>query len=131
MNNAKIRTIRAITISAAAALGLGAAGAIAGTPATEFVADGVISYVVRFPDLDLSKTDGAAVLYRRLDQAARVVCEPLQNSDRVHESRYRACLVQAVDNAVAGIDRPLLWQYHQARTNKGDKAPLAQVANAN
>jgi UrcA family protein len=130
MNNAKFRTIRAITISTAVALGIGAAGAYAGTD-TEFETDGVISYVVRFPDLDVSKTDGAAALYHRLGHAARVVCTPLQSSNRVNSSRYRDCLVQAVDNAVAGINRPLLRQYHQSRTNKGDNASLVQVAKAN
>jgi UrcA family protein len=130
MNNIKIRTIRAITISTAVALGIGAAGASAGTTDTVFETDGAINYVVRFPDLDLSKTEGVAALYHRLDHAARVVCAPLRrDSDQVNPPQYRACLAQAVDSAVAGINRPLLWQYHAAHT-KGGIASSVQLAKA-
>ena len=130
MNNVKFRALRAITISTAIALGLGAAAATAGTSATEYTADGVLSYTVRFPDLDLSKADGAAALYHRLGHAARIVCAPLESSDRLNAAPYRACLAQAVAGAVAGIDRPLLWQYHAARTKSGNANPV-QLAKVN
>jgi len=130
MNNTKIRTIRAITISTAVALGFGTGAASAGPSATQFVSDGANSYVVRFPDLDLSKIDGAAALYGRLSRAAHVVCEPLQSRDLAIAARYRACLVQAVANAVAQVDRPMLSQYYESRT-KGDKASFVQLAQAN
>ena len=129
MNNTKIHAIRVLAISAAVTLGFATAGASAGLAATEFVTDGVSHYVVRFPDLDLSKIEGAAALYGRLSHAARVVCAPLQSPDLEGKAKYRACLQQAVANAVAGINRPLVWQYHESRT-KSDKASPVQLAKA-
>jgi UrcA family protein len=66
MNNTRIRKI---TISAAMVLGFSAAAAFADTSSSQFVSYGVSKYTVRFPDLDLSKVDGAAVLYSRLRRA--------------------------------------------------------------
>jgi UrcA family protein len=127
MNNAKIRSIYAAAIGAALALGFGTAGA---SEETEFVRDGVSNYVVRFPDLDLSKVEGAAALYSRLNHAARVVCAPVQRPDIAGKTQYRLCLQQAVANAVASINRPMVWQYHETRT-KGDKGTVVQLAKAN
>ena len=129
MNNTKIHAIRILAISAAVTLGFGSAGASADTAATEFVRDGVPNYVVRFPDLDLNKIEGAAALYSRLGHAARVVCAPLQNADIERKTKYRMCLQQAVANAVADINRPLVLQYHESRT-KSDKASPVQLAKA-
>ncbi len=129
MNSTKIHAIRGVAISAAVILGSGSAAAFAGTADTEFETEGVSHYVVRFPDLDLSKIEGAAVLYGRLSHAARVVCAPLQSPDLEGKAKYRACLQQAVANAVAGINRPLVRQYHESRT-KSDKASPVQLAKA-
>ena len=129
MNTAKIHAIRVLAISAAITLGFATAGASAGTAEAVFVRDGAINYVVRFPDLDLNKIEGAAALYSRLNHAGQTVCAPLQSRDLKGETTYRACVQQAVANAVAGINRPLVWQYHQSRT-KGDKALPVQLAKA-
>jgi UrcA family protein len=128
--NTKIRTLPAITISAAIALGYSAAGVAANTSDNQPVSDGVNKYVVRFPDLDLSKIDGAATLYGRLRHAARMVCDPLQSRDLGIAAKYRACVEHAIANAVASVGRPLVSQYHETRT-KGDKAPLVQLAKIN
>jgi UrcA family protein len=130
MNNTKTRAIRAITISAALVLGFSAAAASAGTSNSQFVSDGVNTYVVRFPDLDLGKIDGAAVLYRRLRQAAAIVCRPLQGQGLTMYTLYRGCVDHAIAGAVASVDRPLLSQYHESH-GKGDKVAVAQLARAN
>jgi UrcA family protein len=130
MNNTKTRAIRAITISIAMALGFSAAAASAGTSDGLFVGDGFNKYVVKFPDLDLNKTEGAAALYSRLRHAAAIVCSPLDGRGRAFNTPYRACFGQAVASAVERVGRPMLSQYHESQI-KGDKTALTQLAKAN
>ena len=127
MNTAKIR---AITISAAIVLGFSAAAASASTSNSQFLSDGVNQYIVRFPDLDLSKADGAAVLYSRLRQAAAIVCSPLEGRSLKMAMQYRSCVDHAIAGAVASVDRPMLSQYHSSHT-KGEQTAVAQLARAN
>jgi UrcA family protein len=127
MNTTKIR---AITISAAIVLGFSAAAASASTSDSQFVSDGVNKYIVRFPDLDLSKIDGATVLYRRLRQAAAIVCSPLQSQRLGMVAQYQICVDHAIAGAVASVNRPMLSQYHESQT-KGGKTAVAQLARAN
>jgi UrcA family protein len=129
MTHTKNHAIRAITLSAAAALGCYAAGASAGSQNDQFVSDGVNKYIVRFPDLDLSKMEGAAALYVRLQHAAGTVCDSLQSRDIGIAAKYRACMQHAVADAVASVNRPLLSQYHESRT-KGGNAGAIQLAQA-
>ncbi len=131
MNKSMTFAVRAMTISAVVALGFGASAASAATFSNlQPVSDGAKQYVVRFPDLDLSKAAGAAALYARLRHAARVVCDPMDSREMGIAAIYRACMDQAVANAVAGVNSPLLSQYHQLHT-KGDGAGLVQLAKAN
>jgi UrcA family protein len=79
---------------------------------------------VNYSDLDLSRTEGAKVLYQRLVHAARITCSP----DKVsleNQERYYECIHSAVAAAVAKVDRPALTAYYQAKTPHG--API-QVA---
>jgi UrcA family protein len=130
MKNANIRAVRAVAICAAVALGFSTAGASAATAKIQFVSDGVSKYVVRFADLDLSKIDGAAILYTRISYAAANVCDSLRSRDVGIAAKYRACVAQAVANAVASVDRPLVSQYHESRA-KGIKAAYVQLVRAN
>jgi UrcA family protein len=130
MNNTKTRAIRAITISAAIALGFSAAAASAGTSNGLFVSDGVNKYIVRFPDLDLRKIDGAAALYSRLRRAAAIVCSPLDSPTLGLAVQYKVCVNHAIAGAVASVDSPMLSQYHESHTT-GVKTAVAQLARAN
>jgi UrcA family protein len=130
MNHTKTRAIRAITISTAIVLGFSATIASANTSGSQSVSDGVKQYIVRFADLDLSKLDGVAVLYRRLNQAAAIVCSPLESRDLGMAAKHQQCVDHAIDGAVARVDRPMLSQYHESRT-KGDKTTVTQLARAN
>jgi UrcA family protein len=129
MTHTKTHAIRAITLSAAAALGFYAAGASAGSQNDQFVSDGVNKYIVRFPDLDLSKMEGAASLYVRLQHAAEIACNSLQSRGVGIAEKYRACKQHAVADAVASVNRPLLSQYHVSRTKGGSAGPI-QLAQA-
>lgn len=125
MNKSMSTTVLGMTLVCAAALGCGAA--VAG-PAGAAI-DAPATYVVRFADVDLSSIEGAATLYNRIRQAANQVCSPLESRTLGLLVRDRACVDKAVADAVAGVNRPLLSQYHQLHT-KGDKVGLVQLAKA-
>jgi UrcA family protein len=129
MNNTNTRAIRAITISTAIVLGFSAAIASANTSNSQSVSYGVTQYTVRFADLDLSKLDGAAVLYRRLNQAAAIVCRPMENKGLSMARQHRECVDHAIAGAVASVGRPMLSQYFESHA-KGEKSVVAQLAKA-
>jgi UrcA family protein len=125
MNKSLTFAIRGTAIGAVVALGFSAGTAFAASPSNDQgVSDGAKQYVVQFADLDLSKMAGAITLYGRLQQAARVVCRPLESRELAGFIEYRACLNQAVTRAVARVNRPLLSEYHQSRTKRGNVGPL-------
>ena len=85
--------------------------------------------VVRFKDLNLNSTEGAAVLYGRIKSAANEVCG---NQDRFNLSRahtIQICINEAVSRAVAQVNSPMLTSLYQVKTGKADKqtATLAQA----
>ena len=80
------------------------------------------SQVVKFGDLNLASDAGAQALYQRIKLAARRVCAGADTDDRFGNLEYRNCMKQAVDNAVAKIDRPTLTTVAQ---QSGKKAPPA------
>jgi UrcA family protein len=129
MNNMNTRAIRAITISTAIVLGFSATIASANTSNSQSVSYGVTQYTVRFADLDLSKLDGAATLYRRLNQAAAIVCSSMENKGLSMSRQHRDCVDGAIAGAVAKVGRPMLSQYHEFHT-KGEKSALTKLAKA-
>jgi UrcA family protein len=130
MNSTKTRAIRAITISTAIVLGFSASIASANTSSSQSVNYGVKQYTVRFADLDLSKLDGAAALYRRLNQAAAIVCSPLESRSLEMAAPYRVCVDHAIAGAVTSVGSPMLSQYYGSQT-KGTKTVTIQLAKAN
>ncbi len=86
----------------------------------------VPSQVVRFADLDLAHTQGAAVLYQRLQSAAAAVCAPLEDRAIVRHMKFRACVHSAIGRAVTEVDNPQLTSYYTAKL-KGSNATM-QVA---
>jgi UrcA family protein len=75
------------------------------------------SVVVRFADLDLSRSEGAAALYRRLKGAAQTVCAPLDGRNLAQHFGFEACVKSAISTAVATVDRPALTEYYAAKTS--------------
>jgi UrcA family protein len=125
-----ITKIRAIKIGAAIVLGFGAAAASASTSSSQ-LSDGVNKYIVRFADLDISKPEGAAMLYNRLRQAAALVCRPLDSRPLgMAATQYGVCVDHAIASAVASVGSPMLSQYYGAHA-KGDKTAVAQLARVN
>jgi len=71
---------------------------------------------VRFGDLDTTSDRGAAVLYQRIENAAKIVCGDLEPDGQL--SRYTAythCVHVAIGDAIAKIDRPAVTAYASSR----------------
>ncbi len=59
--------------------------------------------VVRYSDLDLSRTEDARRLYGRIQAAAREVCENFRSADLRRTQIYRQCMEKAIADAVAKV----------------------------
>ena len=71
---------------------------------------------VSFSDLNVDKQSGAEALYRRLQLASKRVCgvESIGNAGSVRKVMdQRRCYKNALDEAVAKIDSPILTRLHQ------------------
>jgi UrcA family protein len=73
---------------------------------------------VKFGDLDLTRAAGTQELYRRIEHAARDVCDPYASGRYVLSMPYRDCKNQAIRRAVADVDAPLLTARYQALTGR-------------
>jgi UrcA family protein len=84
--------------------------------ASPFPNDDVRTARVRFGDLDLNSPAGAERLYRRLSIASRDVCGDSSEIIALEElADIRACRNEALEDAVARVDRPLLtaaYEHH-------------------
>ena len=75
--------------------------------------DGARQVTVKFYDLDLTRLAGAQELYRRIEHAARDVCEPL-GADPYGLAAYMTCRKSAIARALRDIGAPLLTEHHRA-----------------
>ena len=71
--------------------------------------------VVHFADLDLSHSQGAAVLYHRLRAAAETLCAPLDDRDLGRHMIFKECVQSALSTAVAEVDRAALTEHYRTR----------------
>ena len=84
---------------------------------------------VHFGDLNIDQKAGAAALYRRIRHAAERVCgEPQLPGSHIVSPYWRKCVAQAVDGAVAAVDRPVLTAYHRVHTTPSDRGPSMALA---
>ena len=74
------------------------------------------SVEVSFRDLDVSTPSGAAKLYRRIQAAARSVCQYEPTSPR-EPIIWQYCVRPTVDAAVAKMDNPLLTALHSGHSS--------------
>jgi UrcA family protein len=73
---------------------------------------------VCFADLDLTRSAGVAVLYARIQSAAREVCEPLIARALESVERSHRCTEQAIARAVADVNAPALTSHYLAKTRQ-------------
>jgi UrcA family protein len=117
MKLAKAAAATAIIICFAASVGCDTALASPDHPAnSRLLSDPPLTAVVHFADLNVSTAEGVKRLYVRLRVAAAEVCVPLESASAAGASEHRACVAKAIDDAVAGINLPLLSEYHRSQT---------------
>ncbi|HTV95824.1 MAG TPA: UrcA family protein [Steroidobacteraceae bacterium] len=82
--------------------------ALCAAVSTSVKAQEVPSKVVRFSDLDITRSDGAKALYNRIRAAARDVCEQSTGTDPIMREAGKACIEKAIDKAVKDVNAPML-----------------------
>jgi UrcA family protein len=82
---------------------------------------------VKFADLKISSPEGAAVLYVRIQRAARQVCSPLGGHDLSSMRRMDACEHKAIADAVAKVDEPALFAVYSAHNGQPKPIVLAST----
>jgi len=112
------------------ALQLGSAAPALVVPETAAAAAVALpSQVVRYDDLNLAQPRGVALLYARIHAAAEMVCGTAQRiGSRLPPNAWKVCVAEAVDQAVAKVDRPALTAYHRARTGAPSLIRTAALA---
>ncbi|MGD0504678.1 MAG: UrcA family protein [Steroidobacteraceae bacterium] len=80
---------------------------------------------VKYADLNVSKSEGAAALYARIQRAARQVCPPLDLRNLSSEA-HAVCVHKAIADAVAKVDQPALFAVYSA--HNGQPTPIVLAA---
>jgi UrcA family protein len=94
------------------------AGSLSAIAAAAQFSDQVPTQVVQFADLDVSSSEGATMLYRRIRGAARAVCESVDARTLEAKIPRHGCEDQAVERAVAQVHAPALDRYYNSRTGR-------------
>jgi UrcA family protein len=74
--------------------------------------------IVKFGDLDLTRSAGAQELYRRITRAARDVCATATPGRFPVATAHRGCTDQAIARAVATVDNPLLTERYEQKSHR-------------
>jgi UrcA family protein len=82
---------------------------------------------VSYADLNLTRADGVAALFKRVHSAAENVCAPLQSRELSRRSQWRACVDSSVSRAIAQIDVPALTAYADARNSHSGSRLTAAI----
>jgi UrcA family protein len=64
--------------------------------------------IVKFGDLDISTSQGAAALYGRIHGAAVEVCSRMYVTEEAYKWHKNACLQKVIGDAVIKVNRPAL-----------------------
>ena len=71
--------------------------------------------IVKYADLDVSTSMGAATLYNRIRFAAEGVCAPLDHGDLASKMHQGICVKQAIEGAVTEVNRPALTAVYETK----------------
>lgn len=102
-----------------------AAAAVCAALVTGARADGVAQMHVKYADLDVTGSAGAAVLYQRIKGAAAEVCGVDAVGDLGRGAHAKACMDQAIAQAVAKVNAPALTGLYRAKV--GGNTQLASI----
>jgi UrcA family protein len=81
------------------------------------------SVTVRFADLDITTSAGAAALYQRIEAAAGVTCA-YEDHPLIKGPYTQRCTSRAISAAVESVNSPLLSAIHAARRGSSATAML-------
>ena len=81
--------------------------------------------VVKFGDLDVSTSQGAAALYRRINGAAVDVCSRMYVYEPAYKRHKNACLQKVIGDAVIKVNRPALSAVFASKFGVSPTAVLA------
>ena len=87
-------------------------GALASSFAVSAAKAGSVSLTVKFADLNISKPTGAAVLYARINAAAKNACSFYWFKSDADENR---CVHDAILNTVNKINQPALFAVYKGK----------------
>jgi UrcA family protein len=82
--------------------------------------------IVKFADLDVSTSQGAEALYRRIHSAAADVCLQMYVSEDAYKWHKNACLQKVIGDAVIKVNRPALSAVFASKY--GVSAPVVLAA---
>jgi UrcA family protein len=86
------------------------------------------SQAVRIDGSELQSGAGIAHVYGRLAQAADYVCRSFDSKEPERQARYRQCVAEALERAIADVHDARLSAYYQAKT--GTLRTVAIVAGS-
>jgi len=86
------------------------------------------SVKVLIADLDLTKPQGTATLYKRIRNAARTVCGPVDISLLAEKMIWDRCVEQSTADAVLKVDNTSLTAYYLAHTRRAHAIVTAQAS---
>jgi UrcA family protein len=81
---------------------------------------------VKFADLDVSTSQGAVALYRRIQSAADNVCWRMYQSNEAYKLNKDACLQKVIADAVTKVHEPALSAVFASKY--GVSAPVVLAA---
>jgi UrcA family protein len=108
-----------------------AVAAVSPAMANDAAVINVKSETVRFDDLRLISTVGAAVLYGRIERAADRACGgPSDNLQLAAQQRYRACMDETMSKAVSDVNHPILNAFYEGKLKNRANNPPSAVAKS-
>jgi UrcA family protein len=82
--------------------------------------------IVKFADLDISSSQGALALYRRIYSAADNVCWRMYQSEQAYKWNRNVCLRKVIADAVTKVNKPALSAVFASKY--GVSAPVVLAA---
>jgi UrcA family protein len=115
--NSSVKTANRVPLAFSAAVLLACAWAVS----TAFAGEPIRSETVKFPDLDVSTSQGVQALYSRIHAAAWRVCTTTSN-DPLYQSGARDCARKAEAKAIETVNLPQLTAFYRAKTGNHSQA---------
>ena len=72
---------------------------------------------VKYVATDLTSKAGAEALYKRIQDAAKKVCEDYKSDELVRQVVWQKCYSVVVENAVTAVHQPILTALHESRAS--------------